>query len=86
LPGTVVGVVLDFEVEVEVEVVPVELELELEVVVEEPDGELEVVVVEPLDELLESGVQVSVSDTTTPVMGRLRFEIGVPGGTLTLNV
>ena len=64
----------------------VELELELEVVVEEPDGVIEVVVVEALVELLESGVQVSVSDVITPVIGRLRFEIGVPGGTLTLNV
>ena len=44
---------------------------------------LEEVVVELLVELLESGVQLSVSEATTPVIGEFRLEIGVPGGTLT---
>jgi hypothetical protein len=81
LPGSGFGVVLDDEVEVEVEVVLVELELE--VVVVEPVEEVDVVVVVVLVELVESGVQVSVSDTTTPVIGRFRLEIGVPGGAFT---
>jgi hypothetical protein len=83
LPDSGVGVVLDDEVEVEVEVVLVELEVELEVVVEVPEGEVDVVVVVVLVELEEEGTQVSVSDTMTPVTGRFRLEIGVPGGTLT---
>jgi hypothetical protein len=35
---------------------------------------------------LDSGAQDSDSDATTPVIGRFICEIGVPGGTLTLNV
>jgi hypothetical protein len=81
LPDNGFGVVLDDEVEVEVE--DVLDELELEVVVEEPVEEVDVVVVVVLVELVEFGVQVSVSDTTTPVIGRLRLEIGVPGGAFT---
>lgn len=78
-------VVLD-EVVVEDEV---EVEGELEVVVVEGDGELVVDVVEEVEEvelLLDDGAQVSDSEATTPVIGRFIWEIGVPGGTLTLNV
>ncbi|MGI9184965.1 MAG: hypothetical protein ACR2GZ_08375 [Solirubrobacteraceae bacterium] len=83
LPASGVGVVLDLEVEVEVEVV---LELERDVVVVDPEAELELVVVVVVVELPEVGVQVSVSDTTTPEIGSFRLEIGVPGGTFTENV
>ncbi len=36
--------------------------------------------------LVALGWQDSLSDLTTPVIGRFIWEIGVPGGTLTLNV
>jgi hypothetical protein len=78
-PGNGAGGVLDFEVEVE-------LEVELEVVVEELEDDLVVVVVVVVVEPVPVGAQDSVSAMTTPVIGRFRLEIGVPGGTFTLNV
>lgn len=37
-------------------------------------------------EVVVAGAQDSLSDTTTPWIGRFIAEIGVPGGKLTLNV
>jgi hypothetical protein len=69
------------EVEPEVEV---ELLLD-EVVLDELVVEVVVVVV-VLEPEPAAGAQVSLSDTTVPVIGRPRLEIGVPGAALTLKV
>jgi hypothetical protein len=94
----VLDVVVEDEVEVELEEDVDEL---LEVVVLDvvllDVGVLEVVLLDvgvlvvELDELLlleevDDGAQDSLSEATTPVIGRFMSEIGVPGGKLTLNV
>jgi hypothetical protein len=64
----------------------VEVELLLdEVVLDELVVEVVVVVVVLVPEPA-AGAQVSLSDTTVPVIGRPRLEIGVPGEALTLKV
>lgn len=79
------AVPVDREVVVEDEL---ELELELELLLlDEVVVWLDVVLVVVVEELEDGlGVQLSVSDCTTPCTGRLSEEIGVPGGTFTLNV
>jgi hypothetical protein len=82
------------------EVVVLEVELELEVDVdelEEEEAELLELVVEldvgvalllalvVVDDVV-AGAHDSLSDTTTPWIGRFMAEIGVPGATFTLNV
>jgi hypothetical protein len=89
LVGVGVGAVLVAEVVVELEV---EVEVEVEVVVDVPVPELlvpELVVVVVVVVEVEPGAEEthdSLSDTTTPVIGSFMSEIGVPGGTFTLNV
>lgn len=85
----VLDVVVVLEDEPELEVEPDELDEEPEPVALEVElgpvlGALllAVVVVEELG----GGAHDSLSDTTTPWIGRFMAEIGVPGGTFTLNV
>jgi hypothetical protein len=70
-----------------------EVEVEPEVVVEELVGVLLVVLVVVLElvtsgalDVVVDGAHDSFSDTTTPWIGSPIAEIGVPGGTFTLNV
>jgi hypothetical protein len=83
--GLGAGLVEDPEVVVEDELEP-EWVLVLEVVVDEElvvrgGGEPDVVVVVDDDDL--DGVQDSLSEVITPVIGRFRDEIGVPAGAFT---
>jgi hypothetical protein len=83
----VVGVELELEVEVELDVelgVDEVVELDVELLELELDPELVVEVVVGVKTI--PGKQLSVSDTTTPVTGRTRDEMGVFGGTFTSNV
>ena len=84
-------VVVEDEVEPEVvadeldeeEPEPLELELELEL---DPGAVLALLVAVVVLEDEAVGAHDSLSDTTTPWIGRFMAEIGVPGATFTLNV
>ncbi len=59
--------------------------LELELLLDE-GAELDEELVVGVDDVVDTGAHDSLSDTTTPWIGRFMAEIGVPGATLTLNV
>ncbi len=80
--GFLADVDVEDEVEVEVEVEVLDVVVEELVLVEWEGGELLAVVLV----LAGAGAHDSLSETTTPTIGRLRAEIGVPGGTFTLKV